>query len=353
MDTNQTLDLLCQDVPDTSPFDQTGMASVDDTGQFVVPQHLATPRTQLRRILDNMVLAEEPGWNGRLALAALRDIMDGKSRAAVLEACKVQGISMAQVWSFALLARTFPSLICNEIAGIQPLTHVDDKVFFQDVVGVDGRPGLRQVRLASCSVYAGCNRLYCSWQDTLSESNLDALLEALNGIGREISLECNHNLMLDLLLAAKEHRSVGEGGFDNLSALYNRIFSDRAGDVTHLFLGTEAAVEWQQRWNPGSRPTVYPNKYPGVSLLAEVWGELMAKVYSVPFWTKTHPRAILAVRRGLNWADVPSVWAPHRLTVTEEAAPGGPSTWTTRSQFNLHAAHRICNHDMLATMTLK
>lgn len=238
---------------DEDPYGAGFWVKTDAEGnQIQAPDHIRTPRRQMRKILQNIAEHVDGSWNGKLAMQSFVNLFQGHSPQQVQEnwmdqACSecttavgAGGAPASAIFIFPLVRKVFPQLIAQELASVQPMDRPNGKIFYltayrisTGVNSVDeagttianrmatnrsesfsssysNDPGecnvsnCIQLRLAAVSVDAQTKKLHSEWsieelQDLRAYHNLDVAAELVSNLSREIALEWNQIVLQELL----------------------------------------------------------------------------------------------------------------------------------------------------------
>lgn len=420
----QLLDHLVKDLPDNDleqQFADTAFRRRDENGNPIIPGHFRTPRRQMRKWLDNIARYQDSNFNGPGALKELVLLSQGFDPSCTADQVLFQDCSAAgsttvgnsgapqsAIFIFPLVRRVFPQLIATELASVQPMDRPDGKIFFLDayrqspgVNSVDAggatvtgemridrsdsfsssyanNPGECQVtqtiqlRLSSVSVTADNKKLQAVWtieelQDLRAYHGLDASLELVGSLSREIALEWNETVLNELVLNAtganltfgtsnptgytqKEWDEYISRTLDSASA---QIFKKRHGDITHIVAGPDAWVKLAATFRVGTHPRdgANPEQYAGLTLTPFMQGTLSnVKTYKTSFWAATNTNTIMVLRRGSDWSDTPYVWAPYLDYVSPVLTL--PNTFNQNQGIMSRVAHKVVVSDAIGTVTI-
>lgn len=417
----ELLDLLVADLPDTMPSNGLEhFLQKDENGNPIVPGHFRTPRRQCRQILENMARYKGPDWDGPNAIMALTRLAQGYDPYRVQEdflnqsltdgstAVSAGGAPQSAIFIFPLVRRVFPQLIATELASVQPMDRPNGSIFYLSAYrvtpGVDqldessatvsnrtridrsdsfsdsyaNDPGegntanLIQLRLASISVTAQNKKLYAQWtieemQDLRSYHGLDAALELVGNLSREIALEWNQIVLKELLNGATgSNRNFGTtapSGYTQkewdesitryIDAASNDIFKKRHGDITHIIAGPDAWVKLSAAFRVGTDPRSgpEPEQYAGVTLTPWMPATMPnVKTYKTSFWAGVHTNTVMVIRRGQDWSDTAYVWAPYMDYVSPTLTL--PDVFTQKQGIMSRIAHQVVVGDAIGTITI-
>lgn len=419
----EVIEGLIADLPDDLPGMDSGMKhfmQTDDNGDPLVPNHLMTPRRQMRKVLTNMAKFRSHGFDGPAAIQSLMLLSQGHDPSFVADqfldqsapsgvtAVGNSGAPQSAIFIFPLVRRVYPQLIATEIASVQPMDRPDGKIFYLDAYrvtpGVDSldqggnvvsgetridrsdsfsssyanNPGelntaqLIQLRLSNISVTADNKKLYASWsieelQDLRAYHGLDASLELVGSLAREIALEWNQVVLQEMLNGAtagnENYGTVNPSGYtqkewDEYISRYidrcsNDIFKKRNGDLTHIIAGPDAWLKLSATFRTGTDPRSGPNpeQYAGLTLTPFMLGTLPGvKTYKTSFWAGANTNKILVLRRGQDWSDTPYVWAPYLDYVSPVLTL--PDTFNQKQGIMSRVAHQVVVGDAMATLSI-
>ena len=418
---NELLDLLVADLPDEVPY--TGMEAFlqkDENGQPIIPGHFRTPRRQCRRILQTMAEWQDESWNGKAMFEGLLRLSQGyhpkdvsgwlnQSLADGSTAVSAGGAPQSAIFIFPLVRRVFPQLIATELASVQPMDRPNGSIFFLDALrvtpGVDqlapdgstvysnrtridrsdsfsdsyaSDPGegntaqLIQLRLNSIPVTAQNKKLYAQWtieemQDLRAYHKLDAALELVGNLSREIALEWNQIVLKELLNGAtgsnRNFLTTAPSGYTQkewdesitryIDAASNDIFKKRHGDITHIVAGPDAWVKLSAAFRVGTDPRSgpEPEQYAGLTLTPFMPATMPnVKTYKTSFWAGVNTNKIMVIRRGQDWSDTAYVWAPYMDYVSPTLTL--PDVFTQKQGIMSRIAHQVVVGDAIGTVTI-
>lgn len=418
---NELIDILCEGVPDELPA--SGMEHFmqkDEDGNPLIPGSFRTPKRQLKQLMINIAKHQDDEWNGPAAITALTRLAQGHDPYRVQEdflnqsctdgttAVGAGGAPSSAIFIFPLVRRVFPLLIATELASVQPMDRPDGKIFYLDAyrvsTGVDsldeagstvsnrmridrsdsfsdsyandpgecGTANLLQLRLSSKSVTAQNKKLYAQWtieemQDLRAYHGLDAQMELVGSLAREIALEWNQIVLTEMLNGAtagnRTFNTTAPNGYTGpewekyisryIDALSNDIFNKRHGDITHLIAGPNAWLKLGASFNTGTNPRSgpEPEMYAGLTLTPYFTASMPGlKTYKTSFWSGSHSDKILVLRRGQDWSDTPYVWAPYMDYVSPTLTL--PDVFTQKQGIMSRVAHKVVTGDAMATLTI-
>jgi len=419
----EVIEALVADLPDDLPGMDSGMKHFiqqDENGEPVVPNHLMTPRRQMRKVLTNMAKFRTAGFDGPAAIQGLMLLSQGHDPSFVAEqfldqsipsgvtAVGNSGAPSSAIFIFPLVRRVYPQLIATEVASVQPMDRPDGKIFYLDAYrqspGTDSvdmggntvsgemridrsdsfsssyanNPGelntaqLIQLRLSNISVTADNKKLYASWsieelQDLRAYHGLDASLELVGSLAREIALEWNQIVLQEMLNGAtagnENFGTTAPSGYTQkewdeyisryLDKASNDIFKKRNGDMTHVIAGPDAWLKLSATFRTGTDPRSGPNpeQFAGLTLTPFMMGTAPGvKTYKTSFWAGTNTNKILVLRRGQDWSDTPYVWAPYLDYVSPVLTL--PDTFNQKQGIMSRVAHQVVVGDAMATVSI-
>lgn len=419
----EAIEAIISDLPDELPGTDAGMKHFmqqDDEGNPVVPNWIATPRRQMRKVLTNMAKFRTAGFDGPATIQGLVMLSQGydpsfvqeqfldQSVASGVTAVGNSGAPSSAIFIFPLVRRVYPQLIATEIASVQPMDRPDGKIFYLDAYrvtpGVDSvdqggntvsgetridrsdsfsdsyanNPGelvvaqLIQLRLSNVSVTADNKKLYASWsieelQDLRVYHGLDASLELVGSLSREIALEWNQVVLKEMLNGAtagnENYGTVAPSGYTQkewdeyisryLDKASNDIFKKRNGDMTHIIAGPDAWLKLSATFRTGTDPRSGPNpeQFAGLTLTPFMMGTTPnVKTYKTSFWAGVNTNKILVLRRGMDWSDTPYVWAPYLDYVSPVLTL--PDSFNQKQGIMSRVAHQVVVGDAMATVTV-
>ncbi len=419
----EVIEALIADLPDDLPGMDSGMKHFirqDENGEPLVPNHLMTPRRQLRKVLTNMAKFRTAGFDGPASIQGLMLLSQGFDPSYVSEQFMDQsipsgvtavgnsGAPSSAIFIFPLVRRVYPQLIATEVASVQPMDRPDGKIFYLDAYrqspGTDSvdmggntvsgemridrsdsfsssyanNPGelntaqLIQLRLSNISVTADNKKLYASWsieelQDLRAYHGLDASLELVGSLAREIALEWNQVVLAEMLAGAtagnENFGTTAPSGYTQkewdeyisryLDKASNDIFKKRNGDMTHIIAGPDAWLKLSATFRTGTDPRSGPNpeQFAGLTLTPFMMGTAPGvKTYKTSFWAGSNTNKILVLRRGTDWSDTPYVWAPYLDYVSPVLTL--PDTFNQKQGIMSRVAHQVVVGDAMATVTI-
>lgn len=406
---NEVIDELTRDLPDSPPDDgMNWFRQQDENGNAIVPGWHQTPRRQCKKLLDNIARAQDAHWNGPAAMQGLIRLSQGFSPDLVAEQVMTQacadgttavgagGAPQSAIFIFPLVRRLFPMLIVNELASVQPLDRPDAKIFYLDVyrqtTGVDSvdeagatvsdrmridrsdsfsdsyadDPGecntsnFLQLKLSAKSVSAETKKLHSEWtieevQDLRAYHGLDASLELVGALAKEIALEWNQVVLNEMVSTATAGTRIfgttAPSGYTQkewdeyitryVEAVSFDIFKHRHGVMTHIVSGPDAWLKLSSTSRVGvqSQTAPTPELYPGLTLTPFMGiSAPNVRTYVTNFWTQANANKILIIRRGPDWSDTPYVWAPYIDYVSPIVHNG--KTMTQHQGVMSRAAHK-------------
>lgn len=266
----EMIEFLVKDLPDDDGDAASWVRQGADGETYIAPDHVRTPRRQVRQILTNISKAEIDGWNGPATLQAYVRMFQGHDHRAVTEAWMDQacsdcttstaasGAPSSAIFIFPLVRRVFPQLIAPEIASVQPMDRPDGRIFFLDAYRIS--TGVNSVdeggnvvenkmridrsesfnssysdraaecdtancltlRLSSKTVAAQTKALHAIWtieelQDLRAYHNLDVASELVASLAREVALEWNQIVLQEMLdgatAGARNFGTVAPSGY--------------------------------------------------------------------------------------------------------------------------------------------
>jgi cation transport regulator len=419
----EAIEALVSDLPDDLPGMDSGMKHLmqqDENGEPLCPNWISTPRRQMRKVLTNMSKFRSAGFDGPAAIQSLVRLSQGYDPTYVSEqfldqACAdgttsvgAGGAPSSAIFIFPLVRRVYPQLIATEIASVQPMDRPDGKIFFLDAyrvtTGVDSvdeagatvsnrmridrsdsfsdsyanSPGecntanLIQLRLSNKSVTADNKKLYAAWtieelQDLRAYHGLDASLELVGALSREIALEWNEVVLNEMLVGAtagnENYGTTAPAGYtqkewDEYISRYidkasNDIFKQRNGDMTHMIAGPDAWLKLAATFRTGTDPRSgpEPQQFAGLTLTPFMGGTVPGvKTYKTSFWAGRNTNKILVLRRGMDWSDTPYVWAPYLDYVSPVLTL--PDTFNQKQGIMSRVAHQVVVGAAMATVTI-
>jgi cation transport regulator len=422
---SELLDDLVKDLPDTElaqSHPDTVFRRRDEQGNPIFPGHFRTPRRQMRKWMENIARHQDANFNGPGALKELVLLSQGYDPSCTADQVLFQDCSAAgsttvgnsgapqsAIFIFPLVRRVFPQLIATELASVQPMDRPDGKIFFLDSYrqspGVDSKdsagatvsgemridrsdsfsssysnnPGecqavnTIQLRLSSISVTADNKKLQAVWtieelQDLRAYHGLDASLELVGSLSREIALEWNETVLNELTTGAtganltfgttnptgytqKEWDEYLSRMLDSASA---QVFKKRHGDITHIVAGPDAWVKLAATFRVGTHPRdgANPEQYAGLTLTPFMQGTLSnVKTYKTSFWSGVNTNTIMVLRRGADWSDTPYVWAPYLDYVSPVLTL--PNTFNQNQGIMSRVAHKVVVSEAIANISIQ
>ena len=249
----EMIEHLIKDLPDDDGDTASWVRQdTEDGTTYRAPDHVRTPRRQVRQLLTNIAEARIDGWNGPAALTAYTQLFQGYNPSQVQanwldQACSdcttavgASGAPSSAIFIFPLVRRVFPQLIAPEIASVQPMDRPDGRIFFLDAyrisTGVDSvdeggntvadkmridrsesfsssysdraaecdTANCLTLRLSSKTVTAETKALHAVWtieelQDLRAYHNLDVSSELVASLSREVALEWNQRVLQEML----------------------------------------------------------------------------------------------------------------------------------------------------------
>jgi cation transport regulator len=392
----------------------------DGDGKPILPGWFRTPRRQCQKMLMNIASHVDEAWNGPAAMNALLRLSQGYGAGEVNDylyqtispagttAVGAGGAPSSAIFIFPLVRRVFPQLIATELASVQPMDRPDGKIFFLDsyriTTGVDSLdeagstvsdrtridrsdsfsssyandPGetvtanLIQLRLSSKTVTAQTKKLYGNWsieemQDLRAYHGLDAALELVGSLSREIALEWNETVLGELVSgatgSARHYGTTAPSGYTQkewdeyitryIDAVSNDIFSQRYGDITHIIAGPTAWLKLGAAFRTGTNPRSgpEPEQYAGLTLTPFMAASMPnVKTYKTGFFRNVNSNIILCLRRGTDWSDTPYVWAPYMDYVSPTLTL--PDGFTQKQGLMSRVAHQVVVGSAIGTVTI-
>lgn len=417
------IESLCSDLPDEfeNAADPKGLfTQKDENGKPLLPGWFRTPKRQCMRWLMNMAQHRDEAWNGPAAMNSLLMMTQGYGDAEINDylyqaispsgttAVGAGGAPSSAIFIFPLVRRVFPQLIATELASVQPMDRPDGKIFFLDSYraspGVDSvdeagntvsgqmridrsdsfsssyanDPGETvtanyiQLRLSSKTVTAATKKLYANWsieemQDLRAYHGLDAALELVGSLSREIALEWNETVLSELVSGAtgsnRHYGTVAPSGYTQkewdeyitryIDAVSNDIFSQRYGDITHIIAGPTAWLKLGAAFRVGTNPRSgpEPEQYAGLTLTPFMAASMPnVKTYKTGFFRNTNSNIILCLRRGTDWSDTPYVWSPYIDYVSPTLTL--PDVFTQKQGLMSRVAHQVVVGSAIGTVTI-
>ncbi len=253
---NECIERMVQSLPDIEDDDPMAFLWQDEEGNnHALPDWVKSPRRQCRKVLQNMALIQENGFNGPAAITALMRLEQGHDHRQVAhdflnQVCADGTTSVASggaptsaIFIFPLIRRVFPMLIANELASIQPMDRPNGKIFFKDTYRsspttneVDENGSISssrmridrsesflqtysdraaecdtatylQLHLSSRNVTAVSKALTAVWtieelQDLRAYHGLDVQSELMSDVALQIALEWNQTILNEMLAGA-------------------------------------------------------------------------------------------------------------------------------------------------------
>lgn len=414
---------MCRDLPDDQEVaaDPKGLfTQKDENGKPILPGWFRTPKRQCMKMLMNIANHVDEAWNGRAAMDRLLLLSQGYGAQEVNEylyqaispsgttAVGAGGAPSSAIFIFPLVRRVFPQLIATELASVQPMDRPDGKIFFLDSyrvsTGVDSvdeagttitdrmridrsdsfsssyadDPGetvtanLIQLRLSSKTVTAQTKKLYANWsieemQDLRAYHGLDAALELVGSLSREIALEWNEIVLNELVTGAtgsnRHYGTVAPSGYTQkewdeyitryIDAVSNDIFSQRYGDITHIIAGPTAWLKLGAAFRVGTNPRSgpEPEQYAGLTLTPWMAASMPnVKTYKTGFFRTVNSNIILCLRRGTDWSDTPYVWSPYIDYVSPTLTL--PDVFTQKQGLMSRVAHQVVVGSAIGTVSI-
>lgn len=383
-----------------------------------LPSHLKSPKAACKKLMENTARMEQGAFNGRSAALSLLALEQGKVGKAqdILEQSLDSGATIHDGYAnpggapvsspfiFPLIRAVFPMLIMNEIASIQTLDRPLGKIFFLEAQrandpteGTDkpmhintsanpfnssfadsdeegDEPAMIKLSLSNIDVEAENKKLRAQWsieemQDLRAYHGLDVATELMTHLAREIAIEWNMLCLNDMLSGAtggaREFGGKAPSGweqkdwdayiFNYLAALDNDVFEKRNGGITHLVVGTQAALALGKTLKFAVDPNGDPKgleTFPGAEFFPVGTSPSGARyrIIKTNLWTGANRYKMLAIRRGGGWADTPYIFAPYASYITPMFT--NPKDFSQQQGIMDRAARRTVIGDSMATLTV-
>lgn len=388
-----------------------------------IPNHFTSPREACYQVLCNIARENRGTFIGRDAALGLLALEQGKiDRAQDILTQSLatgstvsngneagNGAPLSAPLIFALVRRVFPMYIMNEIASVQPMDRPQGKIFFldqyrtEDPAGYEKRIDLNtsanpfnssyadndvedsaahiiRLRLASETIDAHTKKLGAAWsieemQDLRAYHGLDAAVELMGGVSREMALEWNKEVLDDMIAQGTAcdlvfGKTIPTSGFDQqkdwdeylwvyLTKMDNDIFARRNGPMTHLIVGVDAALSLSKSMRGvftigGANGGEMEGPYPGTTFYGMVntpnGGRY--RILKTNFWGSGTANAskIMGIRKGSEWSDTPYVWAPYTDYVTPLLTD--PADFSQKQGIVSRAGKKVVVSDAIGVLTV-
>jgi hypothetical protein len=414
----EMFDRMVADIPNSYP----GMTQSES-----IPSHFRSPRACAKQVMVNIARQSGNGFNGRAAARALLAMEQGRTETAndiLTQSFSADstiangnvdndGAPMSAPLIFPLVRRVYPMYILNEIAAIQPMDRPTGKIFYIDHLrtadpteGTEKRIDLNtsanpfnptyadnnvegatakliRMRLNSVMVEAVTKKLGAQWsieemQDLRAYHNLDASVELMTAVAREMAQEINMEVLNDMIAQATGGaRTYGtglptgwSGGSDQeawdsyiwvyLQALSNDIFGKRNAGATHLVVGMDAALSLAKSgrgvFNIGGSDASgdMGDAYPGTTFFGNVNAPTgdRYKVFKTNYWGTGTANAnkIMVLRKGADWSDTAYIYAPYTDYMTPQFTD--PEDFSQKQGVMNRSARKVVVSDNIATLTV-